>query len=359
MPSSVSATATRAPNGPDAAGIDKALPASARIAVLIPYFQVEAGLLQRALRSVAAQECAPVQVVVVDDGSPRPATEEITPELRAALPGLTLIQQANGGVAAARNTGLDALTDEVSAIALLDSDDYWEASHLRYAATALALGADFFFSNSRVEGETEDHFHQHPGRDFLCTAQRLKGVPGIARWSEDISALLGLLGPGPVFRTATVVFRRAVMPGLRFPTQFRRMGEDQAVYWELLRRSSVIMFCSEPTLVYGSGGLGTWKNSTFGSPAHLIRLADEIRYARYVLRNQPVSMRDRPLMRRQIRDRRYEALQSTLHLLRRRRQVLPGILYLLRVDPLCAASWCLGVPKLLYGKLRARPTAAR
>jgi succinoglycan biosynthesis protein ExoW len=359
MPTSASVTATRAANSPGAAGIDQSLPAAARIAVLIPYFQVEAGLLQRALRSVAAQEFAPVQVVVVDDGSPRPAAEEITPELRAVLPGLTLIRQANGGAAAARNTGLDALNDEVSAIALLDSDDYWETSHLRYAATALALGADFFFSNSRVEGETEDHFHQHPQRDLLCAAQRLRGVPGIARWSEKIPALLGVSGAGPVFRTATVVFRRTVMPGLRFPTEFRRMGEDQAAYWQLLTRSSVIMFCSEPTLVYGSGGLGTWKNSTFGSPAHLVRLADEIRYARYVLRNQPVSRRDRPSMRSQIRARRYEALQSTLHLLRRRRQVLPGVVYLLRVDPLCAASWCLGVPKLLCRKLRARFAATR
>src|SRR5215468_936299 len=114
-----------------------------RIGVVIPYYQREAGLLRRALRSVAAQDHPPVQVIVVDDGSPRPAAEEITPELQEAVPGLMVILQANHGIAAARNAALDALTGDVSAVALLDSDDYWEPSHLRHAAAALSLGADF------------------------------------------------------------------------------------------------------------------------------------------------------------------------------------------------------------------------
>src|ERR1700757_3483169 len=136
-----------------------------RIGVVIPYFQREPGLLHRALISVAAQEHSPVQVVVVDDGSPRAAVEEITLELRNSLHGLTVIRQANQGVAAARNAGLDALTDDVSAVALLDSDDRWESSHLRNAAAALSSGADFFFANSRNEGETVDRLHGHPLRD--------------------------------------------------------------------------------------------------------------------------------------------------------------------------------------------------
>jgi succinoglycan biosynthesis protein ExoW len=323
---------------------------AARIGVVIPYYQREAGLLRRALGSVAAQEHTPVQVVVVDDGSPRAAAEEITPELRAALRGLTVIRQANQGVAAARNAALDALADEVSAIALLDSDDYWQPAHLRRAATALTLGADFFFSNSRVEGETTDYFHQHPRRDLLANAQRIEEARDLKRWSADISALFGA---GCIFRTATVVFRRGVMPDLRFPTEFRRAGEDQVAFWELLTRSSVIMFCGEPTLVYGSQGLGIWKNSTFGSAAHLVRLADEIRLRRHVLRNYPVSTGDRRLMRRAINERRQEALLSTSHLLRRRRlDVLNAVLYLWRVDPLCAASWCIDLPQLLLRKLR-------
>ena len=44
------------------------------IGVVIPYFQRMPGLLNRALRSVAAQEGQhPLQVYVVDDTSPVPA----------------------------------------------------------------------------------------------------------------------------------------------------------------------------------------------------------------------------------------------------------------------------------------------
>jgi len=315
---------------------------TARIGVIIPYFQRDAGLLQRALSSVAAQAHRPVQVVVVDDGSPRAATEEITPALRSALPELTVIRQANRGIAAARNAALDALAAEVTAVALLDSDDYWERSHLRNAAKALSLGADFFFSNSRMEGEATDYFQKHPRRGSY---QSVAGAPEIMRWCDSLSALFAV---GSAFATPTVVFRRALMPELRFPVSFRRAGEDQVAFWELLLRSSVVMFCTEPTVVVGLGGFGTWRNSILGSVTNLVRLADEIRLRRQVLHRYPVSVADRRLVRRAIAVRRHAALISALHLLRRRRAGAVGeIRYLLRADPLCAASWCVDFPKLL------------
>jgi len=327
---------------------------AARIGVVIPYFQREAGLLHRALSSVAAQEHSPVQVIVVDDGSPRPAAEEVTPALREALPGFTLIRQAsNRGVAAARNAALDALAADVTAVALLDSDDYWESSHLRNAAVALSLGADFFFSNSRSEGAAEDHFQQPARRRLLSQGQPVQEAAGIVRWPWSVHALMGAACP---FITATVVFRRTLMPDLRFSESFRRAGEDQAAFWELLARCTLIMYCTTPTLVYGSGGVGTWKKSTFGSTAHLVRLADEIHLRRHVLSSYPVSRGDRRLMRRAIAVRRHMALYSALHLVRRGQEdALSEIRYLLRADPVCAASWCLNLPKFFYRWVRGVP----
>jgi len=329
-------------------------PEAARIGVVIPYFQREAGLLTRALCSVAAQEHSPVQVIVVDDGSPHPAAEELTPALRDALPGLTLIRQPNNrGIAAARNTALGALAANVTAVALLDSDDYWESSHLRNAAVALSLGADFFFSNSRSEGDPADHFQQPARRRLLSQGQPVQEAPGIARWAESVHALMGAACP---FMTATVVFRRALMPELRFSEKFRRAGEDQAAFWQLLARSTLIMYNTRPTVVYGSGGVGTWKKSTFGSTAHLVRLADEIHLRRHVLSSYPVSAGDRRLMRRAIAARRRMALYSALHLVRLGQEdALSEIRYLLRADPVCAASWCLNLPKFVYRWVRGVP----
>jgi succinoglycan biosynthesis protein ExoW len=327
-----------------------------RVGVVIPYFQREPGLLQRALRSVSAQKYSPVQVVVVDDGSPHAADEEITATLRSTLPGLTVIRQANQGVAAARNAALDAIVDEVSAIAFLDSDDYWEASHLRNAALALSSGADFFFSNLAIEGTTTDQFRQQGRHDLLDNPHVVPEAPGIMQWDGSASALLTVNAP---VRTSAVAFRRALMPQVRFPVTFRGAGEDDIVWWNLLVRSSVVMYCTEPTVVYGAGGVGLWQHAKFGSIKHFIRVTDGIRLRRHVLNTYPLSPGERRLVRERIAAYRDEALVSALHLLRRRQaDAFKEILYLLRSDPLCAASWCVALPKLMYSRIR-RGAASR
>ena len=326
-----------------------------RIGVVIPYYQREAGLLRRALSSVAAQDHPAVQVIVVEDGSPRPAAQEITPELRDALAGLTVIVQENRGIAAARNAALDALRTDVSAVAFLDSDDYWEPSHLRHAAAALHHGADFFFSNSRFERVAGDFFQAYRRRDLLYSARAVPDAPGVAEWRAGISVLFAR---GCPFMTSTVVFRRALMPELRFSLEFRRAAEDQALFWELLTRSSVVMFSTEPTLVSGGAGMGVWRNSSWGTPAHLIRLADELRFFRRLVGSPLLARGDRRLMRDEIAARRRDALGSALHMLRRRENVASELAYLLRSDPKCAASWCVDLPKLLITKASGRSFTA-
>jgi succinoglycan biosynthesis protein ExoW len=327
-----------------------------RIGVVIPYYQRDVGLLHRALRSVAAQDHPAVQVIVVDDGSPRPAAEEITPELQDALPGLMVIVQANRGIAAARNAALDALTSEVSAVAFLDSDDYWEPSHLRHAAAALSLGADFFFSNSRFEGAAGDLFQTRARhRDLLGSGRIVPDAAGLVEWRAGISALICR---GCPFMTSTVVFRRALMPQVRFPLEFRRACEDLAVFWELLMRSSSIVFCTEPTLVSGAAGIGTFRNSAYGTPANLIVLGDELRLFRRLVGSPLLTPGDRRLVQDGIALRRRSALASAMHMLRRGHNVASELAYLLRSDPRCVASWCVDLPKLLFTKASRRPYMA-
>ena len=330
-----------------------------RFGVVIPHFQRQAGLLHRALSSICAQEYRPVQVVVVDDGSPSAASEEITGTMRDAVPGLSITRQANQGAAAARNTALDALGEGVSAIAFLDSDDYWDPTHLRNAAVALSRGADFFFANLRVEGTTTDWFRQRAPHDLLDNPRPVAEAPGIMQWAGSVAALLA--GKCMVM-TSGVVFRRALMPQVRFPRTLRGAagGEDLLVWWALLARSSVIMYCPEPTVTYGTGGVGTWQHSAFGSVKGFLRVADEVRWNRYVLNNYPLSPGEGRFLRERLAEHREAALVSALHLLRRRQEkALKEIVYLLRDDPVCAASWCVALPKLLYTTLRRASVTSR
>lgn len=88
------------------------------ISVVIPTYNY-ARYLPEAIDSVLAQTYAPLEVIVVDDGS-----TDGTPEVLAAYGAkIRSIRQENQGVAAARNTGVSAARGEY--IALLDSDDVW------------------------------------------------------------------------------------------------------------------------------------------------------------------------------------------------------------------------------------------
>ena len=88
------------------------------ISVVIPFYKGERYLAE-ALRSVFDQTYRPLEVIVVDDGSPTPC-DEILAQFDQPI---HLIRQENQGVAAARNTGIRAAHGKY--IALLDQDDVW------------------------------------------------------------------------------------------------------------------------------------------------------------------------------------------------------------------------------------------
>jgi GT2 family glycosyltransferase len=99
------------------------------ISVVIPAFN-RAGVIGDALSSVHAQTRPPMETIVVDD-----ASTDGTAEL-AERHGVRVIRlQQNRGAACARNEGIRAAAGE--AIALLDSDDYWEPHHLDTVASLL------------------------------------------------------------------------------------------------------------------------------------------------------------------------------------------------------------------------------
>lgn len=110
----------------------------AKTTVIIPAYNREA-YIGTAIRSLLRQrQDADLDIVVVDDGS-TDATAAIVTELAASTPAIRLIRQPNGGVAKARNTGLDNIHADAAFVTFLDSDDISVAG--RFAAE-LPLFAD-------------------------------------------------------------------------------------------------------------------------------------------------------------------------------------------------------------------------
>ncbi len=114
----------------------RCLPAAARqtrrrrmrlvnISVVIPAYNA-AHFLPRCLKSVFAQTLAPAEIIVVDDGS-TDDTADVAKKLGACV-----VSRPNGGLSAARNTGVRSSSSDW--IALLDADDLWSPDKLRLQA---------------------------------------------------------------------------------------------------------------------------------------------------------------------------------------------------------------------------------
>lgn len=89
------------------------------ISVVVPFYNVEAYLAD-CLESILAQEFDDVEVLLVDDGSPD-GSRAIAEEYVARHDHLRLLTRENGGLGAARNTGLREAGGEF--LTFVDSDD--------------------------------------------------------------------------------------------------------------------------------------------------------------------------------------------------------------------------------------------
>lgn len=85
------------------------------VSVVIPCFR-QAHFLSEAIESVLVQDHGAIEIIVVDDGSP-----DNVGEVASRYPGVKCLRRPNGGLAAARNAGLEAAGGEF--LLFLDADD--------------------------------------------------------------------------------------------------------------------------------------------------------------------------------------------------------------------------------------------
>lgn len=90
------------------------------LSIVMPVYNV-AAYLPRCLESLAALAPAADEIIAVDDGSTDDCPS-ILAAFAARLPQMRVIRRENGGLSAARNTGLDAARGKY--LAFVDSDDF-------------------------------------------------------------------------------------------------------------------------------------------------------------------------------------------------------------------------------------------
>jgi len=94
-----------------------------KVSVIIPNYNY-GRFLRQAIQSALDQTVKPHEVIVVDDGSSDNSRQILDPFGDSII----LVEQANAGVAAARNNGAAIATGDL--LAFLDADDYWQGQKL-------------------------------------------------------------------------------------------------------------------------------------------------------------------------------------------------------------------------------------
>lgn len=191
-----------------------------KLSIIIPIYNVE-DTLRRCLESVLGQMDDRMEVIIVDDGS-TDTSGQIAEQMTAGRTDCRLIRQANKGLSAARNAGIEAATGEY--ITFTDSDDFVAKS----TYTALLAVLEEHPAYDILEYPVMEHYG-HPTKQHLLTFP--DAVVGSIRdyW---------LCGGHLHTYACNKLYRRELFADIHFPEG--KAFEDAYTYPFLLQRAKVV-----------------------------------------------------------------------------------------------------------------------
>jgi len=307
---------------------------SPRVAVVIPFFQVQSGVLRRAVASALEQECdGDFEIIVIDDASPCSAESEIRDFMDAHPAKIRVFRNAvNAKQGAARNRALDALSPDTEYVALLDSDDEWTGNHLGNAVAALDRGYDFYFADHYQLHQKVSAFNRNDAID-VEEHPLVAGTDGLREFRGD---MFGQIIHRNVLSVSTTVYRARKFPDLRFPTEYTITGEEYMFWLGLAKRTNRIVFSTKSDCRYGEG-VNVYSGTRWEHPRILEKIYDEIRFRKVVAsRFELTTLQKRDLLRR-VRSLRDDCVRVVLHAaLGRSRVDRHHLLKILATDPVLA-----------------------
>lgn len=207
------------------------------ISVIIPLFNKE-NHISRTLQTVLNQTFQNFEIIVVNDGSTDNSIVEVS---KIKDERIRIINQANSGVSAARNRGIQEARYEL--IAFLDADDEWEEdylqtqyeSHLKFPECSV-YATNYLFQ--KTNGRRIQPFIRHIPFDGIC------GV--LNTYFEVCSA-----SDPPLWTSAVMVQRSAIQTIGGFPVGVKS-GEDLLTWARLACRYN-IAYTIKPMAIYFQG----------------------------------------------------------------------------------------------------------
>nr|WP_202501182.1 glycosyltransferase family 2 protein [Streptomyces sp. SID5785] len=196
-----------------------------KLSVIVPFYNVQQ-YAPDTLRSLRANAREDFEFILVDDCS-RDETPDILARAERELPGAVVVRhETNGGLATARNTGLDRARGEY--LTFLDGDDWLAPGHYaRLLSSIEELGCDFVRTDHVQCTARARSVHRVPhGLRGVVMDPREAILPADRSTSVDYA-----------YAWAGMYHRRLADQGLLHFTDGLRTAEDRPWIWRLHREA--------------------------------------------------------------------------------------------------------------------------
>lgn len=289
-----------------------------KIAVIIPFFQRRSGVLARSLASIAAQNYASdsIYVLIVDDGSPLPAAQELRDHPPAVGLDIRVIQQPNAGPNEARNTGLANLAPGTELVAYLDSDDEWIGDHLARAVRAISSGYSAYFANLFHLGDSIDEYDKAK-RVTHADHRAIGPDPTLRAYQGD---MVHQISTANIIFMPTLVISVPALGLARFPKAHRHGGGDYLYWMDLISHGARFAYSTVAEVRCGDG-INMWYGSGWGTDGLAMRIVDEARFRKTVLNKYAKAEATKYSLRNRLAELQVGMIQDVVHRLRQRKKV--------------------------------------
>ena len=205
------------------------------ISVIVPIYRVEK-YLPACIESILNQTFTDFELILVDDGSPD-ACPHICDETAKRDARVRVIHQANAGLSAARNAGIEIAQGEW--LSFIDSDDFVAPEFLQTLHdAAVKAGTDGAVCSVRLVSEDGQPIE---------TPETMR-VPNGVTTGREILRKIGDPACMPYTVAVGKLWKRTVYRTLRYP--LGRRNEDTFVFAELYDTAKTVAQVSSPLYAY-------------------------------------------------------------------------------------------------------------
>lgn len=230
-----------------------------QISVIVPVYKVEA-YLSRCVDSILGQTFRDFELVLVDDGSPDSCGELCEGYARRDSR-VHVIHQENGGLSAARNSGIDWVFENSDSryLAFVDSDDYVAPEYLQmlYDAARETGCAISVCGIQKTQGETLPPAQAEApavmeAEDYYCSGEIHGGVTMVA-WNK--------------------LYDRSLFETLRYPVG--KLHEDEFTTYRAVYQAGKVAVLAAPLYGYFQNAAGIMRSQWDPRRMHALEAVEQ------------------------------------------------------------------------------------